>query len=44
MHLCFLEKPWDITLVGSWANKVSVKVKDHILFGVDLAIEIASLH
>ncbi|KAF8623754.1 hypothetical protein AX15_006197 [Amanita polypyramis BW_CC] len=34
------EKPSDIVLVGSWANKVSVKAKDGKKFGVDLAIEI----
>lgn len=33
------EKPTDITLVGSWANKVSVKGKDGGKFGVDLAVE-----
>jgi U3 small nucleolar RNA-associated protein 22 len=33
------EKPTDITLVGSWANKVSVKGKDGGRFGVDLAVE-----
>ncbi|TFK31610.1 Nrap protein [Crucibulum laeve] len=33
------EKPSDITLVGSWANKVSVKSKDGFKFGVDLALE-----
>lgn len=33
------EKPSDITLVGSWANKVSVKEKDGMSFGVDLAVE-----
>ena len=37
------EKPSDITLVGSWANKVSVKAKDHIPFGVDLAVEMPSV-
>jgi U3 small nucleolar RNA-associated protein 22 len=33
------EKPTDVTLVGSWANKVSVKAKDGGRFGVDLAVE-----
>jgi U3 small nucleolar RNA-associated protein 22 len=33
------EKPDSITLVGSWANKVSVKGKDGAKFGVDLAVE-----
>ena len=33
------EPPSDITLVGSWANKVSVKPKDGGKFGVDLAMD-----
>ena len=33
------EKPTDVTLVGSWANKISVKGKDGAKFGVDLAVE-----
>ncbi|KAJ7242747.1 Nrap protein [Mycena haematopus] len=33
------EKPSDITMVGSWPNKISVKGKDGSKFGVDLAIE-----
>jgi U3 small nucleolar RNA-associated protein 22 len=33
------DPPSDITLVGSWANKVSVKPKDDQKLGVDLAIE-----
>ncbi|KAF8178500.1 Nrap protein [Pholiota molesta] len=33
------EPPSDINLVGSWANKVSVKPKDGNKFGVDLALE-----
>lgn len=33
------EKPRDITLVGSWATKISVKAKDHVPFEVDLAVE-----
>jgi len=33
------EKPRDITLVGSWGNKASVKGKDGSKFGVDLAVE-----
>ncbi|KAJ7721723.1 Nrap protein [Mycena maculata] len=36
------EKPSDITLVGSWPNKISVKGKDGSKFGVDLAIEMPS--
>ncbi|PPQ69344.1 hypothetical protein CVT24_001638 [Panaeolus cyanescens] len=31
--------PTEIALVGSWANKVSVKAKDGHPFGVDLAVE-----
>ena len=34
------EPPTDIKLVGSWANKVSVKHRDNEPFGVDLAIEL----
>jgi U3 small nucleolar RNA-associated protein 22 len=37
------EKPSDITLVGSWANKVSVKAKDDVPYGVDLAVEMPSV-
>ncbi|TFK71882.1 Nrap protein [Pluteus cervinus] len=33
------EKPNDIVLVGSWANKMNVKSKDGVSFGVDLAVE-----
>ncbi|EAU86967.1 pre-rRNA processing protein Utp22 [Coprinopsis cinerea okayama7 len=33
------EKPSEITLVGSWANKVSVKPKDDLHYGVDVAVE-----
>lgn len=33
------EKPSDITVVGSWPNKIGVKAKDGAWFGVDLAIE-----
>ena len=33
------EKPADILLVGSWANKLSVKAKDGKRFGVDVAVE-----
>ncbi|KAF8634052.1 hypothetical protein AX17_004316 [Amanita inopinata Kibby_2008] len=33
------EKPSDILLVGSWANKVSVKDRDGKRFGVDVAVE-----
>jgi U3 small nucleolar RNA-associated protein 22 len=36
-------KPSNITLAGSWANKVSVKGKDGAKFGVDLAIEMPSV-
>lgn len=31
--------PSDITLVGSWANKMSVRPKDGLMYGVDLSIE-----
>ncbi|PVF96960.1 Nrap protein [Serendipita vermifera] len=34
------EKPDSITLVGSWANEMSVKHKDEIPFGVDVSIAI----
>ncbi|KAG5651498.1 hypothetical protein H0H81_008470 [Sphagnurus paluster] len=33
------EKPSDITVVGSWPNKISVKAKDKVPFGVDIAVE-----
>ncbi|KXN85109.1 U3 small nucleolar RNA-associated protein 22 [Leucoagaricus sp. SymC.cos] len=33
------ESPSDITLVGSWANKMSVKPKDGLRYGVDVAVE-----
>jgi U3 small nucleolar RNA-associated protein 22 len=33
------EAPSDITLVGTWANKISVKSKDDYKYGVDLAVE-----
>ncbi|KAJ7510322.1 Nrap protein [Mycena galericulata] len=33
------ETPSDITLVGSWPNKISVKGKDGSKFGIDLAVE-----
>ncbi|KDR70120.1 hypothetical protein GALMADRAFT_254950 [Galerina marginata CBS 339.88] len=33
------EPPSEINLVGSWANKVSVKPKDGQKFGVDIAVE-----
>jgi U3 small nucleolar RNA-associated protein 22 len=33
------EKPSDITVVGSWGNKISVKGKDGQKFGVDVAVE-----
>jgi hypothetical protein len=37
------EPPSDINLVGSWANKVSVKPKDGNKFGVDLAVEMPNV-
>lgn len=33
------EVPSDITLVGSWPNKISVKAKDGYPYGVDVAVE-----
>ncbi|KAG6884333.1 hypothetical protein C0993_012058 [Termitomyces sp. T159_Od127] len=33
------EKPSDITVVGSWPLKTSVKAKDEIRLGVDVAVE-----
>ncbi|KAK1228630.1 U3 snoRNP protein [Marasmius sp. AFHP31] len=33
------EKPSDITLIGSWANKTHVKGQDGCKYGVDLAVE-----
>ncbi|RDB30862.1 Nucleolar protein 6 [Hypsizygus marmoreus] len=33
------ERPSDIAVVGSWPNKISVKAKDGIRFGVDVALE-----
>ncbi|KAF8066902.1 Nrap protein [Lyophyllum atratum] len=33
------EKPSDIAVVGSWPNKISVKAKDNVRFGVDIAVE-----
>ena len=33
------EAPSDITLVGSWPNKISVKTKDGHPYGVDVAVE-----
>jgi len=33
------EKPDDITLVGSWPNKTSVKAKDGHKYGVDVAVQ-----
>ena len=32
------EKPTEVLLVGSWANKTSVKSKDGGKFGVDVAV------
>jgi len=37
------DPPSDIILVGSWANKVSVKPKDDQKLGVDLAIEMPNV-
>lgn len=37
------EKPEKITVVGSWANEMSVKYKDGINFGVDLAVEMPNV-
>ena len=37
------DSPSDITLAGSWANKVSVKLKDGLKFGVDLAVEMPNV-
>ncbi|KAI0030094.1 Nrap protein [Vararia minispora EC-137] len=36
------EKPSEITLVGSWANKVGVKAKDNKPWIVDIAVEMPS--
>ncbi|TFY65726.1 hypothetical protein EVG20_g5372 [Dentipellis fragilis] len=36
------EKPSEILLVGSWANQVSVKAKDGLPWGVDIAVEMPS--
>ncbi|ESK98055.1 pre-rrna processing protein utp22 [Moniliophthora roreri MCA 2997] len=36
------EKPSEITLVGSWANKTHVKGQDGRKYGVDLAVEMPS--
>ncbi|KAA1477008.1 Nrap protein [Dentipellis sp. KUC8613] len=36
------EKPSEILLVGSWANQVSVKAKDGLPWGVDVAVEMPS--
>ena len=33
------EKPSNITIVGSWGNKLSVKGKDKAPFCVDVAVE-----
>ena len=33
------EKPSNITIVGSWGNKLSVKGKDKAPFRVDVAVE-----
>lgn len=37
------EAPGDITLVGSWANKICVKAKDERKYGVDMAVEMPSV-
>ncbi len=37
------EPPSDITLVGSWANKIGVKAKDNQKFGVDVAVEMPNV-
>lgn len=37
------EAPGDITLVGSWANKTSVKAKDERKYGVDIAVEMPNV-
>ena len=37
------EAPSDITLVGSWGNKISVKAQDERKYGVDLALEMPSV-
>lgn len=37
------EPPSDVHVVGSWANKISVKKKDSKYFGVDLSIEMPSV-
>ncbi|KAH0828604.1 Nrap protein [Lanmaoa asiatica] len=36
------EPPTDVHVIGSWANKISVKRKDSKYFGVDLSIEMPS--
>ena len=38
------EKPTNVTLVGSWANKVSVKDKDGGRYGVDLAVDMPEVY
>lgn len=37
------EKPSDITVVGSWPLRTSVKAKDAIRFGVDVAVEMPNV-
>jgi U3 small nucleolar RNA-associated protein 22 len=37
------EKPSEITLVGSWANKVSVKAKDDQPWIADISVEMPSV-
>jgi hypothetical protein len=37
------EPPGEINLVGSWSNQVSVKPKDGLKVGVDLAIEMPNV-
>ena len=37
------EPPSDITIVGSWANKIAVKAKDEKRYGVDVTVEMPSV-
>lgn len=37
------EQPTDIKLVGSWANKLSVKAKDGEKFCVDVGVEMPNV-
>lgn len=36
------QPPADITLVGSWANKIAVKGQDNTPYGLDVAVEMPS--